>query len=120
VAKRKLVPVATAIAALFATAALAEGPHVALISIDGLRPAEYLGGGPCGPAPPHLAALMRAGSYARGVEGVLPSLTYPSHATLVTGELPRLRMIDIAPTVAALLDIRLPRTEGSPLPLAER
>src|SRR5262245_97620 len=71
-----------------ATAGGSADRHVALISIDGLRPAEYLGGGPCGPPPRHLAALMRSGAWARGVEGALPSLTYPAHATLVTGVRP--------------------------------
>jgi predicted AlkP superfamily pyrophosphatase or phosphodiesterase len=76
--------------ALATKAAPAGGParHVALISVDGLRPADYLGGGPCGPAPRHLAAIMRMGVYAQGVAGVLPTLTYPSHATLVTGVRP--------------------------------
>jgi predicted AlkP superfamily pyrophosphatase or phosphodiesterase len=59
-----------------------------IISVDGLRPAEYLGGGNCGATPPTLRSLMESGVYARGVAGVLPTLTYPSHATLATGTYP--------------------------------
>jgi predicted AlkP superfamily pyrophosphatase or phosphodiesterase len=35
-----------------------------------------------------LTELMRTGVYAEGVTGVLPTLTYPSHTTLVTGVAP--------------------------------
>lgn len=34
---------------------------------------------------PNLQRLMAEGSYAAGVEGVVPTVTYPSHTTLVTG-----------------------------------
>ena len=37
---------------------------------------------------PNLQRLMTEGSYAEGVEGVYPSVTYPSHTTLVTGRVP--------------------------------
>ena len=59
-----------------------------MISIDGLRPAEYLQPESCGTDIPTLRELMRVGVYAQGVTGVLPTLTYPSHATLVTGTYP--------------------------------
>jgi predicted AlkP superfamily pyrophosphatase or phosphodiesterase len=61
--------------------------HVVMISIDGLGASWYM------PPPPNLRTpnlrrLMEEGSYAEGVEGVYPSVTYPSHTTLVTGRLP--------------------------------
>lgn len=59
--------------------------HVVLISVDGLRPEFYLD--PAWPAP-HLQALARRGLAAEGVEGVFPTLTYPSHTTLITGVRP--------------------------------
>jgi predicted AlkP superfamily pyrophosphatase or phosphodiesterase len=59
--------------------------HVLLISIDGLRPEFYLDEAY---ATPELRALLRAGSYARAAEGVFPSVTYPSHASMVTGVRP--------------------------------
>jgi predicted AlkP superfamily pyrophosphatase or phosphodiesterase len=37
---------------------------------------------------PNLRRLQAEGSYAEGVVGVYPSVTYPSHTTLVTGRLP--------------------------------
>jgi predicted AlkP superfamily pyrophosphatase or phosphodiesterase len=62
--------------------------YVVMISVDGLRPAEYLGAGSCETTPPTLRSLMQSGVYSRGVTGVLPTLTYPSHATLATGTYP--------------------------------
>lgn len=59
-------------------------PRVVLISIDGLVP-EIIVPSADGPRVPALAALRDAGSYADGVEGVYPSLTYPSHTAIATG-----------------------------------
>jgi len=62
--------------------------HVVVISIDGLRPDYYL------PSPTRLAqmpaldALRESGSWAEGVIGQFPSLTYPSHTSIVTGTSP--------------------------------
>jgi predicted AlkP superfamily pyrophosphatase or phosphodiesterase len=59
--------------------------HVVLVSIDGLRPEFYLD--PSWPAP-NLQHLAREGSRAERVRSVFPSVTYPSHTTMVTGALP--------------------------------
>jgi predicted AlkP superfamily pyrophosphatase or phosphodiesterase len=59
-----------------------------LISIDGLRPDDLYAEGKDAAALPNLQALVREGSHARRVRGVLPTLTYPSHATLITGVSP--------------------------------
>ncbi|MCD2423036.1 ectonucleotide pyrophosphatase/phosphodiesterase [Niabella pedocola] len=59
--------------------------HVVLISIDGLRPEFYLD--PAWPAP-HLRQLKQQGVYARQVVGVFPTVTYPSHTSIVTGQPP--------------------------------
>jgi predicted AlkP superfamily pyrophosphatase or phosphodiesterase len=59
--------------------------HVVLISIDALRPAFYLDDAY---AAPTLRALVKAGSHARAVTPVFPSVTYPGHATIVTGVRP--------------------------------
>jgi len=61
---------------------------VLLISIDGLRPADVLDARDRGLNLPNLTAFLTQGSYARGVVGVLPTLTYPSHTTLITGVSP--------------------------------
>lgn len=59
--------------------------HVVLISIDGLRPEAYLD--PTWPMPT-LRHLKEDGAHAEAVTGVYPSMTYPSHTTMVTGALP--------------------------------
>lgn len=76
-----------ALVALTSVSAHPQPQHVALISIDGLRPADLMGKGGC-ETPGTLAELARSGVHAEGVVGVLPTVTYPSHATLVTGAYP--------------------------------
>ena len=80
----------TAIAALVLTAApLAAQPradHVVLVSVDGFRPDFYLPGSSW-PAP-NIQQMARDGAHAEGVRGVFPTVTYPSHTTIVTGALP--------------------------------
>ena len=65
--------------------AAAPADHVVLISIDGLRPEFYLD--PSWPAP-QIQQMARDGVHAEGVLGVFPSVTYPSHTSMVTGALP--------------------------------
>lgn len=92
----------TALAALagFLTLALLSSPlfaqsrpatpsehHVVVISLDGLG-ASLLAEATPKLRLPNLRRLMREGSSAEGVFGVYPSVTYPSHTTLVTGRLP--------------------------------
>ena len=59
--------------------------HVVLVSIDGLRPEFYLE--PTWPAP-MLQHMAQTGSHAEAVSGVFPSVTYPSHTSMITGALP--------------------------------
>lgn len=75
------------IIALLSVAAAKAQPakHVVLISIDGLRPEFYLD--PAWPMP-HLRQLKEQGAYARQVVGVFPTVTYPSHTSIVTGRPP--------------------------------
>jgi predicted AlkP superfamily pyrophosphatase or phosphodiesterase len=61
---------------------------VVLISIDGLRPGDVLEADKRGLGIPNLRRLIQQGSFAVGVRGVLPTLTYPSHTTLITGVSP--------------------------------
>lgn len=58
--------------------------RVVLISIDGLMPSSYTDPA-LAPQTPNLRALTRNGVWADGVVGVLPTVTYPSHTTLITG-----------------------------------
>ena len=60
--------------------------YVLLISIDGLRPDFYMDEGW---DTPHLKSLMKTGVYADGINSIFPSVTYPSHTTIVTGAFPR-------------------------------
>ncbi|WP_199098165.1 ectonucleotide pyrophosphatase/phosphodiesterase [Dyella sp. ASV21] len=71
-------------------AAPAVAAPVLMISIDGLRPADVLEAQKRGLKLPNLQAFLKQGSYAQGVRGVLPTLTYPSHTTLITGVSPEL------------------------------
>jgi arylsulfatase A-like enzyme len=59
--------------------------HVVLISVDGLRPEFYLDPAAHGMELPAFQALMRRGAYAEAVVGSYPSVTYPSHTTMITG-----------------------------------
>lgn len=61
---------------------------VVLISIDGLKPEYVLQADAHRLRIPHLRAVLARGAYARGVVGVVPTVTYPSHTTLVTGAAP--------------------------------
>lgn len=63
-----------------------------VVSIDGLMPDYYLKADELGLKIPNLRRLMRDGVYGR-VQGVLPTVTYPSHTTLLTGVPPRLHGI---------------------------
>jgi len=62
-----------------------ETKHVILISIDGFRPDFYLDKSWDAP---NLQRLKQEGVYAKGVRSVFPSVTYPSHTTIITGALP--------------------------------
>ena len=59
-----------------------------MISVDGLKPEYVLDADAHGLKIPFLRSLMREGAYARGVTGVWPTVTYPSHTTLLTGVSP--------------------------------
>src|SRR5258708_4024350 len=78
----------TASPAMTATGTVPGKPLVMLISIDRMRPDAVLDAGRHGLKVPNLRAFISDGAYATGVHGVLPTLTYPSHMTLMTGTSP--------------------------------
>ena len=79
----------TLLAAAFALlAGCAQAAPVLMISVDGLRPADIIDADARGVTAPNLRALASEGAYAVKVKGVLPTLTYPSHTTLITGVWP--------------------------------
>jgi predicted AlkP superfamily pyrophosphatase or phosphodiesterase len=61
---------------------------VLMISVDGLKPEYVLEADARGLKIPYLRSLVREGVYAEGVIGVWPTVTYPSHTTLLTGVWP--------------------------------
>jgi predicted AlkP superfamily pyrophosphatase or phosphodiesterase len=86
--------VVTLLALLAVAVASAQGqtgtppPLLLVISIDGLRPDHVLAADARGARIPNLRRFLREGAFAAGVVGVIPTTTYPSHATLVTGVWP--------------------------------
>ncbi|MGJ3233738.1 alkaline phosphatase family protein [Marivirga sp.] len=62
--------------------ALGQKQQVILISIDGLRPDFYLNEN--WPAPV-IQYMAKNGTHAKAVKGVFPSVTYPSHTTIISG-----------------------------------
>jgi len=64
------------------------GPLLVMISIDGLRPDYVTAADAHGAKVPNLRRFLKEGAYAEGVTGVVPTVTYPSHTTLVTGVWP--------------------------------
>jgi predicted AlkP superfamily pyrophosphatase or phosphodiesterase len=61
---------------------------VILISIDGLKPEYVLDADPHGLKIPNLRRFLQLGGYSTGVHGVVPTVTYPSHTTMLTGVSP--------------------------------
>lgn len=76
------------LAVLSSLGASAQPPHLVLISIDGLVPEYYVRPDRLGLRLPHLRRLCQEGAFAEGVVGVYPTVTYPSHTTIVTGATP--------------------------------
>jgi predicted AlkP superfamily pyrophosphatase or phosphodiesterase len=61
---------------------------VVLISIDGLKPDYVLEADKHGLKIPNLRRLVKEGAFATTVTGNMPTVTYPSHTTMVTGVSP--------------------------------
>jgi predicted AlkP superfamily pyrophosphatase or phosphodiesterase len=76
-----------ALLALAASGAVLAAP-VLIISVDGMKPEYVLQADSKGLKVPYLRSLVSHGVYADGVTGVWPTVTYPSHTTLITGVSP--------------------------------
>jgi len=63
-------------------------PLLVVISVDGLRSDYVTAADLHGAKIPSLRQFLTQGAYADGVTGVVPTVTYPSHTTLVTGVWP--------------------------------
>ncbi|MFT3692009.1 MAG: ectonucleotide pyrophosphatase/phosphodiesterase [Kofleriaceae bacterium] len=86
----------SAIAACSTTPPSTPATHLAhrlvVISVDGLMPDVYLDPDAHGMKVPTLRALVAGGAAGR-VHGVMPTVTYPSHTTMVTGVSPKVHGI---------------------------
>ena len=63
-------------------------PVLILVSVDGMKPEYVTHAEEHGAKVPNLRRMMAEGMYAEGVQGVIPTVTYPSHTTLITGVWP--------------------------------
>ena len=80
-------PFAAAFLAFCAAAFAQPAPagKVAVISVDGVGAQELQGGPSCLGGKSAIRSLAESGAYAKRVTDVLPTITHPSHATIVTG-----------------------------------
>jgi len=83
------------VAGSFSSSALAQQvtehkapPLLIMISVDGMRPDYVTAADVHGAKIPNLHRFLKEGTYADGVQGVVPTVTYPSHTTLLTGVWP--------------------------------
>lgn len=83
---KTLLPGFALLASAMPGAAFAE--PLLFISIDGLRPGDVIEAEQRGLNLPNLRRFVTHGTYASGVVGNLPTVTYPSHVTLMTGVAP--------------------------------
>ena len=67
------------------TAGRADIRHVILISVDGMMPETYLNPDGHGLKVPTLREIVLRGAYSEGARGVFPTVTYPSHTSMITG-----------------------------------
>src|SRR5262245_5738342 len=79
------------------------GRPLLVISVDGLDYRYLRDCDKLGLKIPNLRRLMREGEMTEGIIGVFPTVTWPSHTTLITG---------VDPNVHGILGNRRPRDEG--------
>jgi predicted AlkP superfamily pyrophosphatase or phosphodiesterase len=88
ISRRFFVQLITVITLATALIQLGHAAPVLMISIDGLKPEYITQADAHGMKIPYLRTLLSDGTYAEGVVGIWPTVTYPSHTTLVTGVWP--------------------------------
>jgi predicted AlkP superfamily pyrophosphatase or phosphodiesterase len=62
--------------------------HVLIVSVDGMKPESYTEPDAHGLKVPTLREMVRHGASSDGVQSVMPTVTYPSHTSMVTGANP--------------------------------
>jgi Type I phosphodiesterase / nucleotide pyrophosphatase len=73
------------ILAVLLTSALQAAQPLVVISVDGLDNRYLAQADKFGLKIPNLRKLMREGQYSQGVIGVVPTITWPSHTSIITG-----------------------------------
>lgn len=63
-------------------------PLLVVISVDGMLPDYVTAADQHGAKIPNVRRFLKEGTHAEGVQGVIPTVTYPSHTTIVTGVSP--------------------------------
>jgi predicted AlkP superfamily pyrophosphatase or phosphodiesterase len=84
-------------------AGVAEARPVVVISVDGLDYRYLRDADTLGLKIPHMRRMIEQGAAARGVVGVVPTITWPSHTTLISG---------VAPHVHGIMGNRRPKEDG--------
>src|SRR5579863_1573063 len=74
-----------ALGVFFLALPLAAKQPLVVISVDGLDYRYLLNADQLGLKIPTLRKLMREGQFSRGVIGIVPTVTWPSHTTIITG-----------------------------------
>jgi predicted AlkP superfamily pyrophosphatase or phosphodiesterase len=69
------------------SSATLSGPiqHVLIVTVDGMKPQSYTEPDAHGLKVPTIREIVHDGAWSDGVQPVMPSVTYPSHTTMVTG-----------------------------------
>lgn len=88
---------------LLACSLAAEARPVLVLSVDGLDQRYLSDCDRLGLKIPNLRRLMREGKWSSGVVGVVPTVTWPSHTTIITG---------VDPSVHGILGNQKPKSEG--------
>jgi hypothetical protein len=81
----------------------ADGRKLLVISVDGMDHRYMRDADALGLKTPNLRKLTREGAWADGVVGVVPTVTWPSHTTMITG---------VMPDVHGILNNDRPKEEG--------
>jgi predicted AlkP superfamily pyrophosphatase or phosphodiesterase len=82
------------LAVLFVTGWLQAQPRLVLLSVDGLDHRYLRNCDRMGLKIPNMRRLMREGEWADGVVGEVPTITWPSHTTMITGVPPAVHGIE--------------------------
>jgi predicted AlkP superfamily pyrophosphatase or phosphodiesterase len=82
------------VAVLIVSGSLKAQPHVVLLSVDGLDHRYLRDCDKLGLKIPNLRKLMREGEWADGVVGEVPTITWPSHTTMIAGVPPAVHGIE--------------------------